>query len=230
MTSRAKIILLACGLALVGAIVGAAYLLEIGPWKPAKDPGPVMARVDGTPIYLGDARSRLAGLTSVHGDEELGPEWEGRLLQSLVDDVLMREEAARRGIVLSDAEVEAGLSEVRQGFGTEESFQEWLDSNNIDMAELERRARLNMLSARVYLDMTSSVKVDGAEIRAYYRKHTEDYEREDGTTAPLLEVRSSIVEVLEKKQKDRIFGDWLDEQRETADLTVLIDDWWRKIQ
>ncbi len=224
-----NIAVLVAGLVLAGGGVGAARLLHVGPWRP-EDPGPVVARVDGRPIYLSQAEARLQGLASVHGDvsDSLGADWPQKVLQSLVDDVLIQEEAERRDIHLTDEEIAAALSQVRQDFPSGEAFDRWLEDQGMDLAELERRMTLNMLAARVYMAVTADVKVAGAEIRAYYRSHRSNYEGADGPT-PLLEVRASIRDALEQQERDRAFAVWLDERRDGANVFVVLDGWWRNI-
>ncbi len=227
--TRRTVVLLGLTLALAGAGVSAAALMHVGPWRP-RDLGPVMARVDGRPVYLSQARARTQGLTSVHGDiaVALGPTWPEKVLQSLVDDVIIQEEAERRGIALSPDDLSAAVAQVRGDFPSEDEFGRWLESQHMDLAELERRMSLNLLAARVYLAVTRPVEVTPAEIRDYYRKHRTDYE-EDDRTVPLLEVRTTIRDTLEKQEKDAAFADWLDARREAAKVDVIIDDWWRSV-
>jgi len=225
-----RLAILAAGLALIGAVVGADYVLHLGPWR-SEDRGPVVARVDGRPIFLSEARARLQGLSSVHGEIEqaLGKEWQEKVLQSLVDDVIIREEADRRGIHLTDQEVAAAVDQIRQDLPQPGAFESWLDEQGMDLAELERRVTLNLLAARVYMAVTAPVTVSGQEIRAYYRSHRADYEEVDGTIPSLLEVRGSIRQDLEKREKDRAFAAWLDGRRQAVNVVVVLDDWWRSI-
>lgn len=227
MTRRTVILAgVALGVAILGT-VGYALATRTGS---APDRGPVIARVDESPIYLSQAEARIAGLSTVHGDVEktLGPEWPQRILDSLVDDVIIQTEADRMNLALPAEKVEGALAEIRNGFASPQEFEDWLDGQAMDLSELERRVRLNLLAAEVYLGVTASADVSQEEIRDYYRKHREDFVEGD-RTMPLLEVRNSIQDLLEKEEKDRAFRVWLEQRQEQVDVVVVLDDWWRRL-
>lgn len=222
-------------LMLVGIVFGIAVLGTVGYALATRtdsepDRGPVIARVDGNPIYLTQAEARISGLATVHGDVEktLGPEWPQRILDSLIDDVIIQTEADRRGLAIPQEKVEGALAEIRNGFGSPQAFEEWLDAQEMDLAELERRVRLNLLAAEVYLDVTAATDVSQEEIREYYRKNREDFAEGD-RTLPLLEVRNSIRDLLEKRERDGAFGAWLEQRHEQVDVVVVLGDWWRRL-
>ncbi len=196
----------------------------------SRDMGPVIARVDGTSIYLAQAKARVEGLSSVHGDVEttLGTDWPEQVMQSLVDDVIVRDEAVRRGLAVSDADLAETVQGIREDFPSEEAFDKWLGEQGMSPQELERRVELNMLSTRLYVDLTADMKIPNDEIRDYYREHRADFEGPDGTP-PLLEVRTQIREDLLKQAQDGAFGVWLEQQRQNVNVVIVLEDWWRRV-
>lgn len=219
--------------ALLGAaivVAGAVAFVLVARSEPPPDRGPVIARAGGTPIYLADARARVAGLSSVHGDisETLGEDWPDKVLQSLVDNVIIERAAEDAGITLSDQQIEEGVNKLRSDFSTEADFQAWLEKQGADIPELERRIRLQLLSSRVYFDVTGDVTASNDEIRAYYKEHVDDYTA-NGRVTPLLEVRNDIEETLDQRDKDQAFADWLDQQRSLLSPVVVMEDWWRRV-
>jgi hypothetical protein len=234
MNTRTKTLLIAVSAAAVlGLLAGAASAFHLGPWAPAstRDMGPVIARVDGSPIYLGLAQARIEGLSSVHGDlaETLGDEWPTRVLDSLIEDQLIQEEASRRGIVVTDDQLDAHVDKLRSMFGTEEEFDSWMRQQALDLPELERRIRLQTVAAEVYAAVTSDVRVEPAAIGAYYRKHVDDYRQPDGTPTPLFDVRSDIEQDLLKEARDSSFASWLKARRDEAAITIVDDQWWKEL-
>jgi parvulin-like peptidyl-prolyl isomerase len=235
MTKR-KFLAIFAAIALAGvvAIVGVALVLHPGSSQPTAEPmdlGPVIATVDGRPIYLGLARARVEGLAAVHGDIEqtMGANWQKQVLESLVDDQLIEEEADRRGLSVSDADLRDHVDRLKTQFGSEQAFQDWLDSQNMDLAELERRIELQSIAALVYQAVTADVTVSGGEMRDYYRSHQTDFQNADGSIPSLLEVRTSVRQALLKQQQDEAFTAWIEDQRKKADVVVLVDDWWRDL-
>jgi hypothetical protein len=226
---KLRIFLAVAVIASAGLAAAAAAAFEVGPFEPALAPtGPVVATVNGQPIYLGEARSRIEGLGSVHGDIEdvFGPQWQDRILDSLVEDHLIRAEASARGIVVTDDELAAHVERLQQSFGSEEQFDAWLREQGIDVTELERRISLQTVAAGVYEAITADVRIEAAEVRDYYRTHRDEFVQADGSTAELWAVKDAIRDDLLKKAKDTAFGAWLEEARSTANVVVVMDGWW----
>jgi hypothetical protein len=215
------------------AVAALAYALHLGPWAAPASPdlGPVIARVDGDPIHLAEARARVESLASVHGDIEqtLGKDWPEQVLRSLVDDRVLVHAAAELGITVTDEEVAAHLQRVESLLPEDESLDEWLASQGITRQELERRIRLQLIGARVYEAVTRDVTVTGAEIRTYYRDHRDEFEQVDGTVTPLLEVRRSLRETLLQQARDEAYAAWLRDARARAEVVVVMPDWWKRL-
>ena len=226
---KLRIFLAVAVVASAGIATAFAAAFEVGPFEPGRDLGPVVATVNGRPIYLGEARSRLEGLGSVHGDIEdvFGPQWQDRILDSLVEDHLIRAEASGRGIVVTDDELAEHVERLRAMFGSDDQFDGWMRQQGIDLAELERRIYLQTVAAELYETITADVQVEMADVRAYYRSHHDEYLQADGSVAELWAVKDSIREDLIKQAKDEAFGAWLDEARAGADVVVVMDGWWK---
>ncbi len=235
MSARTKAALVLMGVLVSIAGIGAGILtLREGRDEVASeqvDLGPVIARVDGRPIYLHEARMRIEGLSSVHGDieEMLGDDWPDRILRSLVADQVLRAEAAARGIEVTAADIDAYVRQVTGTIGTGQTLDEWLAAQGMTMAELERRAELQILGGRVYLAVTADVRVTGRELRTYYREHRQEFEEVDGTIPPLLEIRRSLRRSLLDAERDEAYAAWLEEARDRAEVVVVMDDWWRNL-
>lgn len=232
MRNRRVVLLVgAAALALLSAAaVGAAYAGHVGPFR-QEDPGPIVATVDGRPIYLSDVQSRVDGLSTVHGDirQSLGQDWHDQVMESLVTDKIIEEEAERRNIIVTQQQIADGLTRVQAMFPSTAEFTKWLDDQHLQLNQLEDRIRLQTMAALVYGVVTGDVAVTRQEIRTYYRSHLSDYTDADGTISSLLEVRKSVRKQLLKQQQDQAFTDWLDAQRSAASVVIVDKDWWRSI-
>jgi len=232
MTSqRKKIVLLGAIAAGAALLVGGAWALHVGPFG-AAGRGSVLATVDGDPIYLSDARYRAMGLAAVHGGPtgSLDEGWQERVLQSLVDDLVIQAEAERRGLIASDQEVAAQILDLRELFPSLAEYEAWLGSQQMDEDELERRVRLQTTAVRVYEAVTADVEVSEGEIRNYYEEHPQEFLGADGSPVPFSAVRDSIAESLMEEEKNGAYAAWLDARRRAATLVIVMDDWWRSMQ
>lgn len=211
--------------ALLAAGAGAAGVLA---WRDGGGPdlGHVIARVDGVPVYSSQAETRLESVASGHAefDVDLAEEWKPRVMQTLVDDAIVRAEADRRGIAVTDDDVDAQVAEVRGAAATGEEFDEWLDGQGITLEELERRVELKLTWGRVQQAVVADVTVEDDAVAVYYRRHREDFRTANGVR-PLFEVRPSIEETLLGREQDRTFTAWLDDRRAAVEVELLDDEW-----
>jgi hypothetical protein len=231
LVSAAVALVVIAGIAVAGA-------LDVGPWAdpavetvPARDLGPVIAEVDGQPIYLGEIRSRVEGIASVHGslEESLGKDWQDDLLQNVVDDKIVEQQAAALGIDVTPAQIDTSIERLRGYFASEQEFQAWLTEGEMDEAELRDRIRLQDLATGVYLRVTDDVAVGADEARAWFAKHPEDYPGVDGEGVPFYAVKDEIEKDLLKDERDEAYAAWLEAQRGQVEVVIVMDAWWKEI-
>lgn len=237
--NRTKQIALLSGalVALLLLAVGVVFLLRpdrastATPVDEPLDLGPVIAKVDGAPVYLGEAKSRIEGLTTLHGDltSVLGEDWHDVILQSLVADQVLRAEADARGITVTDADIQSSVADIQGMVGEGNTLESWLADQGMTYPELVRRIELQLIGSRVYLAVTKDATVSGNEIRDYYRQNTTEFTGTDGHTAALLEVRKSIRDDLMQQKQDEAYAVWLEQAKSAADVEVVMDDWWKDL-
>jgi hypothetical protein len=227
---HSKYVVLAVSAAFAAVIVGGAWALHLGPFASA-DRGPVIATVDGRPIYLSEARYRVAGLSTAHGGglEALGEAWPDQVMRSLVDDKIILHEAEEFGLSISEQEIASEILRLQQLFPDLTGYQEWLASQDMDEDELERRIMLQSLTLRVYEAVTGDVTLGEETLLAYYETHADEFLTSEGSPAPFEEVRSTIEAQLAGAEKDAAYAAWLEARRGEVSVVILTDGWWRSI-
>ncbi|MGE5461133.1 MAG: SurA N-terminal domain-containing protein [Solirubrobacterales bacterium] len=195
------------------------------------DLGPVIATVDGAPIYLGEAKARIDGLTTMHGDltAALGADWHEVVLGSLVSDQVQRAEAKARGIVVTDTDIQSSVADITDMLGEGQTLDDWLAAQEMSYSELVRRIELQLIGSRVYLAVSKDVTVSGQAIRDYYRENPTEFEGTDGHISPLLEVRKSIRDSLMKTEQEQAYSAWLEKAKSDADVVIVMKDWWKDL-
>jgi hypothetical protein len=128
---------------------------------------------------------------------------------------------------VTDEQIAEHVDQLKTNFGGDAAFDSWLKSQSMDLAELERRIRLQTIAADVYDAVTADAHVDATDIASYYRKHRDDYRQSDGTVTPLFDVRTDIQQKLLKSAQDRAFAAWLQDRRDAASVSIVNPDWWK---
>jgi hypothetical protein len=234
-----KSILVAVGVALVGAIaLGSAVVFHAGPWARAdsatpalpRDLGPVVATVNGDPIYLQQIRSRIEGITSLHGSPDaLGKEWRDQILQSVVDEKIVEQQASDLGLGVTEQEIEDELKKLRGFFQTEVEFQQWLSDQKIDEAGLTDRIRLQTLAKHVFDAVAGDIQVTRDEAKTWYEAHPKKYIGVDGKTSPFFAVQDEVESTLLNRGRNQAFSTWLEDERNQAQVVVVMQAWWKEI-
>ncbi len=149
----------------VGIVIGVVLALSLaagiglglGP-QLGRDPE-VVARVNGEAITkeeLYQAMVRAVGQQT---------------LQRLITERLVAQEAARAGVSVADAELDARVAELQADFGGAEAFQQVLAAYGMTLADVRQELRLNLLVER----LVGEVSVSEEEVAAYYEANRDRY-------------------------------------------------------
>ncbi len=105
---------------------------------------------------------------------------EKKVLQTMIDRTLTRQEAVRQQISVSDDEVQAAIDNFKQQNGLDqEAFEKGLASEGISLEEYRERIREDIMHSHlVNRVVRSRIIVTREEIEAYYHAHPEKFKGE----------------------------------------------------
>ncbi len=111
-------------------------------------------------------------------------EFRAEILDQMIAEELIYQEALKQGLEVSDEAVESQFQQIRDQFGTDEAWQQALDANNTSEAELREQIRRNDLIQRVISNaVEETVEVTEAEIREFYDDNPEFFDQGQQVTA-----------------------------------------------
>lgn len=104
--------------------------------------------------------------------EELKPE----LLNKLIEDCLILQEARRKNLIVDEARVKARIEEIKREYRGDAVFQAALDKQGIVQADLEKRIRDQMLMfAIIQQEVRDKIIVRPEEVTDFYNHHSEKF-------------------------------------------------------
>lgn len=104
--------------------------------------------------------------------KELKPE----LLNKLIEDALILQEAKRKNIVVDESRVKGQIDEIKKEYGSEARFQEALRQQGLVQADLETRLRNQFLTyGIIQSEVRSNVIVRPEEVTAFYNHNGERF-------------------------------------------------------
>jgi peptidyl-prolyl cis-trans isomerase C len=161
------------------APAGAAAGQAAPPQALAQDKIPaVVAKVNGAPIAKGDL---LKVADQYHAQAPTMPEtaeFYRKVLDQLIANELLLQEAKAAGVTASDDEVNKQLGELKGRFPSPEKYQEELKKNGLTEAALLKQTRETMVVQKfVETKVVNDVKVSDQDVKAFYDKNPDKLTR-----------------------------------------------------
>ncbi len=100
-----------------------------------------------------------------------------KALDALIDKELLWQEAVKRGVVISDADVQSQVAQTRQAIGGPEVFARLLEDAGFDEASFTEYTRRELAAQQVFADLIQVGKPDEKQVRAFYEEHRADISR-----------------------------------------------------
>ena len=140
----------------------------------------IAAVVNGEMITLHELRSHLAAELARQRIPQSDPrvsELQTQMLDSMINDILIRQEAKRYKITVSDAEIEAELKKIISRSGmTTEKFDAQMKQEGLTRELLKARISNNILRQRMSTYMVvRKVIVTPEEVEEYYQKNKSEF-------------------------------------------------------
>ncbi len=152
--------------------------------------GPPAALVNGVAIsqlrldryfteYLED---RGRALTSIR-NPSVYKRLRDQALNDLIDKELLWQEAQRQGVTVSDAEVNAQVEQLRQAFGSSQTFEQRLADAGFDSTSFAAYTRHELAAQRVFLAATQVPEPDAAQVKAFYLANENSFQAQQNQSA-----------------------------------------------
>jgi foldase protein PrsA len=164
----------------------------------------VAATVDGQKILASQVDTEIAKMKKDHPQifegatgKKMEAQFRERILDNLVSNLLVSQEAKRQGIAVSDAEIMAKLGMMQAQYHSEKQFQDAIAASGSTIDALKERIRLQILTTRMIDKVTQEVTVTVADARDYYRVNKQVFK-----AAPTVRIR--LIKVLDQKKADAL--------------------------
>jgi peptidyl-prolyl cis-trans isomerase SurA len=134
----------------------------------------VAATVNGRPVYYRDVEK--AYKTQFPGQAEGDNEDQSQLrrlevLRSLIDNEIMLQRAEKEGLVATDVEVEARLTELKAPY-TKEQFENQLKTWGLSLDELKAQIRRDESVKKLFnKDISSKINITDADVAGFYNSN-----------------------------------------------------------
>jgi len=137
------------------------------PFQPSPTPVPAAARVNGTEIPLAEFQAELARYQAEVGTQ-LATEDQARVLNDLVDELLLAEAAAQEGYVLEESGLQERYDQLVSGLGSVQALNDWMAAHGY--LEETFRQRLGRAVAAAWMRDRITEAVPGSAEQVHARQ------------------------------------------------------------
>jgi parvulin-like peptidyl-prolyl isomerase len=149
------------------------------------------------------------------------------VLPQLVDERLALDEAAKRGIGVSDEEMNKAIDSTRGRMG-KAAFQAMLDDAGMSLDSYRKRTRERMIMARFKETLQKTVSITEEELRDYYRNSQKPFIKPARMLVKMIEMESEDVArraLKEMRDKNMDFDDLARRLKSQGKATVIDYGW-----
>lgn len=173
------------------ALSVSSFLVACGP-KPA-------AVVNGHKIPMSQVNAEIDSMKKEHpqvfegeNGKRMEEQFRKRIVDNLVANLLVAQEAESQGVTVSAAEVERKLASMEKQFHSKEQFQQALARSGTTLEALRERIRLQLLTARMVEKVTANVKITDRDARDYYKLNREVFQSEPKARVRVIKLSSGM--------------------------------------
>jgi len=105
-----------------------------------------------------------------------------QVVNMLVNQELMKQQAAKLGVKVTDKELNDRIKQFDQQFGGAKKFQQYLDKQGMTMAFARTLIENQLLTQKIYQKVTTSSKVNDAQMQAYWKQHSASFQQKPTRT------------------------------------------------
>jgi len=159
--------------------------------KSKDEAGEAAARVNGRKILRSEVDKYYLNQTTGAPQQPTGEQATSlrlSILRDLIDQEIMMQRAEKLGLLATDAEVDAKVTEFKAPY-TQEEFEKRLKERNITRDDLRRDLRRNLTIQKVLnKEISSKITISDADVTAYWEEHKSEFN--------LIEPRYHLAQIL----------------------------------
>lgn len=198
------LLIILIGIALISN--GTFFVFDDPLWKTTQKSNDVLVSVNGEAIYADELDAQWDALP-LEVKQSMS---RSAVLDGMVEERVLLQEAAKKNITITDAEVEAFLQEQIALLGiTPEVFTQYLQAQNTTLAELIPLYKTQLTIQKLFEnEINTTSTVSDEEIEAYYETYKEDFVQEEMVTVRhiLIEINDNFNKTQAEKRVAEILG------------------------
>lgn len=135
-----------------------------------------------------------------------------QVVEKLINDRLVMEDAREQGIEVADAEVDQEIKTIKDYFDDEQRYLDFLAAQNLSEEEFAAQVKQDLIIGKYRETVVEGVTVSEEDIRKYYDENPKEFKNDTVKASHiLLDTREEAEDVLVKVKAGEDFGDLAEE-------------------
>lgn len=102
------------------------------------------------------------------------------LLNQLIEDRLVSQEAKRLGVIVTEEEINAQVEEIKKKFASESEFENFLTEQNMTLVKLRKKFKEQVAIRKLHqYEIRQKIVVSPLEVEEYYKEHIDDFSEKE---------------------------------------------------
>lgn len=185
----------------------------------------IVAVVNDEPITQSEFEMSFAPVYQQYVETFQGEELQEKLLEArimvlnqLIEDKLIYQEAVRRGVTVIDAEIDERIKQFEERFSSTEEFKDELQKQGFTIKQLKQRQREQISVQKLYqYEVLSKVVVSPQDVEQYFSDEADEYTkperakvrcimlRKDTAKEPFETTRGRLQDIIEQYEQGASF-------------------------
>jgi len=149
-----------------------------------------------------------------------------RLLNQLVEELILLEKAESDGITITGDELDAAVRQITADYPAG-VFEEMLMESAVSFEDWQERLRVRLLTRRVIDNVIAKdIVISPQDIQDYFKAHRDDWPGAE-TTEEIDRINAVILRRLRDTKTERAYAAWMSEQRSRIPIEINAVQWER---
>lgn len=176
----------------------------------------VVVTVNGEDILKDELEKRTKQVAAMYqydlenpDNQETAELLRDQVLQSIIEEKLLRQDAAAKKIEITKEEIDSEMENIRGQFESEDAYQQFLQERLFTEEELKTFVENQLLLNKIFEEVTKDISEPLQDPREYYEAHKESFKQAEMVNAQhiLVSTEAEAKEVIERLDKGEDFGD-----------------------
>lgn len=137
------------------------------------------------------------------------------VLNQIVRDKLITQEANKKGVVIKQEDLDKKVSEIEKQLGGKDQLKQALDSRNIGENEFRNQIRIQLIVEKL---LEKEIAVSDKEVEDYIAKNKDN----SGTLGVDINDKDAVREQLQNEKLNEKFQAWYEELQKNAKINLFI--------